>query len=85
MGIVYEAEERSLGRFVALKVLPFTAMLDDKQRTRFRNEARAAATLSHRNIVPVYSFGAQDGLHFYAMKYIRGQSMAEVIEDLRFS
>ena len=85
MGIVYEAEEQSLGRSVALKVLPFTAMLDEKQLTRFRNEARAAATLSHRNIVPVYSFGSHGGVHYYSMKYIRGQSMAELIRDLRLT
>lgn len=83
MGIVYEAEEESLGRSVALKVLPFTAMLDDKQLARFKNEARAAATLNHRNIVPVYSFGSERGVHYYSMKYIRGQSMAELIRDLK--
>ncbi|MCA9215699.1 MAG: protein kinase [Planctomycetales bacterium] len=85
MGIVYEAEEQSLGRSVALKVLPFTAMLDEKQLTRFKNEARAAATLSHRNIVPVYSFGAEGSVHYYSMKYIRGQSMAELIRDLQIA
>ena len=85
MGIVYEAEEQSLGRSVALKVLPFTAMLDEKQLARFRNEARAAATLSHRNIVPVYSFGSQGGVHYYSMECIRGQSMAELIRDLRLA
>ena len=83
MGVVYEAEQLSLGRAVALKVLPFAAMLDDKQLKRFKNEARAAATLSHPHIVPVYSVGSERGVHFYAMELIQGQSMAEVIKELR--
>ena len=59
MGVVYEAEQISLGRTVALKVLPFAAMLDQRQLTRFRNEARAAAALHHHNIVPVFSVGCE--------------------------
>ena len=83
MGIVYDAEELSLRRRVALKVLPFAAMLDDRQLQRFKNEARAAATLNHPNIVPVYSVGVERGVHYYAMQRIDGQSVAEVIADLR--
>ncbi len=62
MGVVYEAEQISLGRTVALKVLPFAAMLDERQLTRFRNEARAAAALHHTNIVPVFSVGCERGV-----------------------
>jgi hypothetical protein len=83
MGVVYEAEQLSLGRRVALKVLPFAAMLDEKQLKRFQNEARAAATLDHPNIVSVYSVGTDRGVHYYAMQLIEGQSMAEVIDELR--
>jgi hypothetical protein len=54
MGVVYEAEQISLGRRVALKVLPFAATLDPNQLQRFKNEAQAAAHLQHTNIVPVY-------------------------------
>ena len=54
MGVVYEAEQISLGRHVALKVLPFAAMLDKQQLARFKNEARAAATLDHPNIVAIH-------------------------------
>jgi hypothetical protein len=55
--VVYEAEQLSLGRRVALKALPFAAVLDPRQIQRFRNEAHAAAQLHHGNIVPVYSVG----------------------------
>jgi tetratricopeptide (TPR) repeat protein/serine/threonine protein kinase len=83
MGVVYEAEQLSLARRVALKVLPFAAMLDEKQLKRFQNEARAAATLDHPNIVSVYSVGTDRGVHYYAMQLIDGQSMAEAIDELR--
>jgi WD40 repeat protein/serine/threonine protein kinase/tetratricopeptide (TPR) repeat protein len=83
MGVVYEAEQLSLGRRVALKVLPFAALLDRQQLARFKNEARAAATLDHPNIVAVHSVGSERGVNFYAMQYIDGRSMAEVIAELR--
>jgi serine/threonine protein kinase/tetratricopeptide (TPR) repeat protein len=83
MGVVYEAEQISLSRRVALKVLPFAAVLDSKQLQRFKNEAQAAAHLHHQNIVPVYSVGCERGVHYYAMQYIEGQTLAEVIADLR--
>jgi serine/threonine protein kinase len=83
MGIVYEAEQLSLGRRIALKVLPFALTLDPKQLQRFKNEARAAAQLHHQHIVPVYAVGQERSVHFYAMQYIEGQSLAEVIHDLR--
>jgi serine/threonine protein kinase/Flp pilus assembly protein TadD len=83
MGVVYEAEQLSIGRRVALKVLPFAAMLDRQQLNRFKNEARAAGTLDHPNIVPIYFVGCERGVHFYAMQLIEGQSLAQVIEQLR--
>src|SRR5438132_4687466 len=83
MGVVYEAEQISLGRRVALKVLPFAGALDAKQLQRFKNESQAAAQLHHTNIVPVYSVGCERGVHFYAMQYIEGHSLAQVIADLR--
>ena len=72
MGVVYEAEQESLGRRVALKVLPGHALLDPRQLARFRREARAAARLHHTNIVPVFGVGEQDGLHYYVMQFIAG-------------
>jgi tetratricopeptide (TPR) repeat protein len=83
MGVVYEAEQLSLGRRVALKVLPFAATLDPRQLQRFKNEAQAAAGLHHTNIVPVHFVGCERGVHFYAMQYIDGQSLAAVIAELR--
>jgi serine/threonine protein kinase len=83
MGIVYEAEQLSLGRKVALKVLPFAAALDPRQLQRFKHEAHAAAHLHHQNIVPVYFVGADRGVHFYAMQYIEGQTLAALIRQLR--
>jgi serine/threonine protein kinase len=83
MGVVYEAEQLSLGRRIALKVLPFALTLDPRQLQRFKNEARAAAQLHHQHIVPVYNVGSERGVHFYAMQFIDGQSLAEVIQGLR--
>src|SRR5216683_1531214 len=83
MGVVYEAVQLSLGRRVALKVLPFAAALDAKQLQRFKNEAQAAAQLHHTNIVPVYAVGVERGVHFYAMQLIAGQNLAAVIGDMR--
>ncbi|HZT83426.1 MAG TPA: protein kinase [Gemmataceae bacterium] len=73
MGVVYEAEQVSLGRHVALKVLPSGALLDGKQLQRFEREAKAAARLHHTNIVPVYGIGESDGLRYYVMQFIQGQ------------
>ena len=83
MGVVYEAEQISLGRNVALKILPLAAMMDERQLQRFKNEARAAATLNHANIVSIISVGRERGVHYYAMQLIEGQSMDNVIADLR--
>ena len=83
MGVVYEAVQLSLGRRVALKVLPFAAALDRKQLQRFKNEAQAAAQLHHNNIVPVYAVGCERGVHFYAMQLIQGQPLSLLIRQMR--
>jgi WD40 repeat protein/serine/threonine protein kinase len=83
MGVVYEAEQLSLGRRVALKVLPFAGALDARQLQRFKNEAQAAAHLHHTNIVPVHAVGCERGVHYYAMQFIEGRTLAEVIRELR--
>ena len=83
MGVVYEAVQLSLGRRVAVKILPFAAALDQRHLQRFKNEAQAAAQLHHTNIVPVYGVGCERSVHYYAMQLIDGQSLADVIRDLR--
>jgi serine/threonine protein kinase/WD40 repeat protein len=83
MGVVYEAQQISLNRPVALKVLPFAATLEGKHLQRFKNEAQAAAILHHQNIVPVYGVGCERGVHYYAMQFIEGRTLATMIRELR--
>jgi serine/threonine protein kinase len=83
MGVVYEAEQVSLSRRVALKVLPFAAMLSEAPLQRFKNEARAAASLEHDHIVSIYVVGCDRGVHYFAMQLVQGQSLAELIQRLR--
>ena len=83
MGIVYEAEQVSLGRHVALKLLPQQILLDARQRRRFEREARAAAKLHHTNIVPVFGVGEQDGMHYYVMQFIQGLGLDEVLDEIQ--
>ncbi|MGF1582887.1 MAG: protein kinase [Gemmataceae bacterium] len=83
MGVVYEAEQVSLNRRVAVKLLPVHTAVDKRQRRRFYLEAQAAASLRHPHIVPVYSVGMNQGLHYYAMQFIDGCSLAGLIAGLR--
>ncbi len=83
MGVVYEAQQLSLGRRVALKVLPFSASGDKKSQLRFQREARAVARLHHTNIVPVFEVGQEDNRFYYAMQLIHGWNLATVIDDLK--
>jgi serine/threonine protein kinase/WD40 repeat protein/tetratricopeptide (TPR) repeat protein len=83
MGVVFEAEQISLGRRVALKVLPAHVVGDRKTQERFRREAKAAARLHHTNIVPVFDVGRDRDVSFYAMQLIQGQGLEQVIGELR--
>lgn len=85
MGIVYEAEQPSLNRRVALKLLPERTASSGSRKARFAREARAIAKLHHTNIVPVYNVGADGDLLFYTMQYIRGDSLDNIISILRDS
>ena len=82
MGIVYEATQESLGRRVALKVLP-QRTLDATSVERFALEAKVVANLLHSNIVPVYGIGNHEGYSYYVMQFIQGQSLDRVLVDLR--
>jgi WD40 repeat protein/serine/threonine protein kinase len=83
MGIVYEAVQESLGRHVALKVLPQNQLRAGTQLERFRREARAAAMLHHTNIVPVFGVGEANGVHHYSMQYIKGQSLDAILHEVK--
>jgi serine/threonine protein kinase/WD40 repeat protein len=83
MGIVYEAEQLSLHRRVALKVLPLAGALDPRQLQRFHFEALTASQLHHPHIVDVFGAGCERGVHYYAMRYIEGQTLAQLIAQVR--
>jgi WD40 repeat protein/serine/threonine protein kinase len=83
MGVVYEAEQVSLGRHVALKVLPKQLLADVRTKQRFEREARAAARLHHTNIVPVFGVGEHEGLPYYVMQFIPGLGLDEVLTELK--
>jgi len=82
MGIVYEAEQESLGRRVAVKVLPRQALLEARHLARFKREAHVAAGLHHTNIVQVFGVGEDDGFHYYVMQFVRGIGLDRVISAL---
>lgn len=82
MGIVYEAEQESLSRRVAVKVLPGRMLLDESYVERFQREAKTAANLHHTNIVPVFGVGQQDGHHYYVMQLIHGVGLDDVLREL---
>lgn len=83
MGVVYKARHRELNRVVALKVLNSALVEDERSRERFKQEARAAAALSHPHLTPVFDFGRNDdGTPFFVMDYIEGQTVAELLKQL---
>jgi len=83
MGVVYEAEQVSLGRRVAVKVLPRQMLLDPKQAKRFKREAQTAAKLHHTNIVPVFGVGENEGYHYYVMQLIDGTGLDSPLAKAR--
>jgi serine/threonine protein kinase len=83
MGVVFEAVQSPIGRQVAVKLLPWKSPGQSRWRERFQVEARTAAALRHPHIVPIYSFGEQDGMCFYVMQLIEGVGLNRLIERLR--
>ncbi len=83
MGVVYEAEHESLKNRVALKVMHPRFRTDPAYLRRFHTEARSAARLHHTNIVPVFDYGEQDGICYYAMPLIAGVGLHQVLDDVR--
>ncbi|MBV8880536.1 MAG: serine/threonine protein kinase, partial [Planctomycetaceae bacterium] len=85
MGVVYKARQPALDRFVALKILPQKMALDPDFQNRFIREAKALGSLSHPNIVAVYDFGAEGGFFFFAMEYIDGTNLRQILRDRKMS
>jgi len=79
MGVVYKAHEESLNRFVAIKVLGEHLMEDPTQIERFIREAQSAASLNHPNIVQIYSVSEDNDLHYFAMEYVSGRSLQQIL------
>ncbi|MCZ6598800.1 MAG: bifunctional serine/threonine-protein kinase/formylglycine-generating enzyme family protein, partial [Planctomycetota bacterium] len=83
MGVVYRAWQKSLGREVAVKIMLRHLTFSAWQIERFRLEATAAGKLQHPNIAQVYFVGEQDGVHYFAMEYVKGKSLHQTLEEIR--
>jgi len=85
MGVVYKARQPALDRLVALKILPQKMALDPDFQGRFIREAKALGSLNHPNIVAVYDFGAEAGLFFFAMEFVDGTNLRQILRDRKLN
>jgi serine/threonine protein kinase len=85
MGVVYKARQKSLGRFVALKLLAPERVVDAKFAGRFAQEAKALAALNHPNIVTIHDFGEASGHYFLLMEFVDGVNLRQVMKAGRFA
>ncbi len=83
MGVVFQGRDTDSGHIVAVKVLPWRVSMVPDWQNRFENEARTAARLRHRNIVPVYRFGQEHGYCYYTMQFINGVSLDQIVTRLK--
>lgn len=81
MGTVYEAYQESLNRHVAIKILPFHLSKDKDLVERFKREAKAVAKLNHARVVQIYDIGEYNGMYYFAMELIKGQTLTEIIKE----
>ncbi|MBU4260388.1 MAG: serine/threonine protein kinase [Proteobacteria bacterium] len=81
MGVVYKAHELSLNRMVALKILSERLSGDDEFIKRFKREAKVVAALSHPHIVNILSYGEENGLHYFAMEYVKGTDLGQILKE----
>jgi serine/threonine-protein kinase len=81
MGVVYKANQASVNRIVAIKILGKAATEDPAFVTRFRQEARAAASLNHRNLISAIDVGEADGLYYFVMEFVTGKSARQLVQS----
>ena len=83
MGIVFEAQQKSLARTVAIKVLPERTAGAADLKERFQREAKAISSLNHPNICILFDVGEEDGRDFLVMEYLEGETLAEIEHEVR--
>src|SRR5215470_695387 len=79
MGVVWQARDTRLNRLVAIKVLPADKLADEGRKRRFVQEAQAASSLNHPNIITIYEIASENGVDFIVMEYVRGKTLDQVI------